>query len=360
MSRRLTTGARRPSTFAILAVASALQPRPNMKFRELRSLLQSIVIAGLPVTTGCLAPDLVAGTTNKPCSSTKYKTLTASEPADPVLQLKIDSCRADADACVPLCGELMTRANLSSSPITCDVTFDGNDVDAEVTYSVYNGGPSCPVDGRRPSGLVNPTRLAARDAAGAWLAQAAWMEAASVYAFLHLAGELQSYGAPRALVKLALAAAKDEVRHTTMVTQLAARYGAVPPHVDVTLPGPRSLEALAIENAAEGCVRETWGAVIALWQAQRSPDPEVRATFAAIAKDEIRHAALAWEVDAWVQPLLDDAGRARVLAAREQAARELFDGGEIEALVAFGLPNAEQAYSLLSRTYNSLWMGGLS
>ncbi|MDQ3335228.1 MAG: hypothetical protein M4D80_08700 [Myxococcota bacterium] len=328
-----------------------------MRFRELRQLLQSIVLAGLPVAAGgCNVLD-----SHEPCSyEEKSRILRASEPADAVLQLKIDSCRLDVDACTQLCGEMMDRANVNEGVQACSVTFDDGGVTAVVQYTVYHDGPNCATEGRRPAGLVLPTEVAAKSAAGAWLAQAAWMEAASVHAFVHLAAELAGHGAPRALVKLALAAAKDEVRHAQMVEHLAKRYGAVPPPVDVTLPAARSLEALAIENAAEGCVRETWGAVIALWQAKVSPDPEVRATFAAIAKDEIRHCALAWEIDAWVQPLLDDAGRARVLAAREAAARALFEGNEVAALVAFGLPNSAQAHGLLSRTYNSLWMGGLS
>lgn len=356
MSRRLTVAARGACAFARLAVARPLQPAPEMQFRQLRLLLQSIVVAGLPVTTGCVDKVL----DDHDCVETKLATLRASEPADPSLQLKIDSCRADADACMPLCRDLMQRAELETSPNACEVTFSDGEVTAHVSYTVYNGGFNCPVDGRRPSGLATPRALSARDAAGAWLAQAAWLEAASVHAFLHLAAELTAHGAPRPLVKLALAAARDEVRHTAMMTQLARRYGAEPPPAEVTLPGARSLEALAIENAAEGCVRETWGAVIALWQAHTAPDPVVRATFAQIAKDELRHAALAWAVDAWLQPLLDDAARARVTAARDDAARALFEGGEAEALVALGLPTAAQARGLLNRTYNSLWMGGLS
>jgi hypothetical protein len=122
------------------------------------------------------------------------------------------------------------------------------------------------------------------------------------------------------------------------------------PAVEVTLPEQRSLEAIAIENAAEGCVRETWGAVIALWQTNTAADPEVRAVFAQIAKDEARHAALAWAVDEWVRPLLDDDARARVDAAREAAAQELFSNPG-EALAALGL---------LARARHSLWTGGLS
>ena len=42
--------------------------------------------------------------------------------------------------------------------------------------------------------------------------------------------------------------------------------------------------------------------MIALWQAQVSPDPVVRETFAQIAKDEIRHAGLAWAIEEWLMP----------------------------------------------------------
>ena len=320
-----------------------------MQFRQFRRILQQIVIP-VAVGSGCVTEII----DDDDCVETKRRLLVASEPAEPALQLKIDRCRADVDTCTELCADVMQRENIGASPDSCEVTFADNNVTMKVSYQVYSGGPNCPVDGRRPSGLASPDHLPARSAAGAWLAQAAWLEAASVYAFLHLANELSAHGAPRALVKLALAAAQDEVRHTAMMTTLARRYGGEPPPVDVNLPGPRSLEELAIENAAEGCVRETWGAVIALWQAHVARDPLVRETFAQIAKDEARHAALAMAVDEWVRPLLDDAARARVDAAREQAARELFEG-EAQQIVALGLPTTDQARALYSRTYHSLW-----
>jgi hypothetical protein len=331
-----------------------------MQFRQLRRILQQIVIAGLPVASGgCLLEALDGG---EQCVETHRKTLHENEPADPATQLKIDSCRADVDACKELCSHAMTRAELESSfPSTCDVRFLDGEVEIKVTYSVHNGGPNCPVEGRRPAGLADPNHVPARSAAGAWLAHAAWLEAASVHAFLHLAQELETHGAPRALVKLAIAAAKDEVRHTTMMTHLAKRFGGELPLVDVELPGMRTLEEIAIENAAEGCVRETWGAVLALWQSNVAQDREVRETFAAIAKDEARHAALAWAVDAWIQPQLDEAARARVAAARESAIDELRDNPRFdEALLALGLPNVEQARGLVARTYHSLWAGGVA
>jgi hypothetical protein len=289
------------------------------------------------------------------------ETLDTRIDVDPPTQLKAESCRVDVDACMPLCAAMLAKANISAgAPSKCDVTFDGDDVTANVAYDTFDAnGFGCPADGRRPVGLVEPRRIPAHDAIGAWFAKAAWLESASIHAFLQLSHELGDHGAPRSLQKLAVAAARDEIRHTALMTALAKKYGAEPPKVEVVLPQGRSLEAIAIENAAEGCVRETWGAVVALWQAQTAIDAEARAAFTTIARDEVRHAALAWAIDRWAMPLLDHAARVRVALAREAAVRALGDEPSRE-LPAIGLPAAEHTRQLLARTYRSLWNGGLS
>ncbi|HEY5924025.1 MAG TPA: hypothetical protein VIV11_20235 [Kofleriaceae bacterium] len=270
------------------------------------------------------------------------------------MQLRIESCRVDADACMELCAMLMTRAELPA-PNACAVTFQGNEVHATASYTEATNASGCGVEGRRPAGLVEPKRIDARDAVGRWLAHAAWLEAASIPAFIYLARELDQHGAPRALSRLALAAARDEVRHARIMRGIAARYGAAVPAVDVALPVPRSLEEMAIENAIEGCVRETWGAVVALWQAHRAHDPELRAIYRGIAADEARHAALGWAIDAWVRTRLDAAAHARIDAARERAVRELFEGHNPEALAVLGLPHGNEAHGLLARTNETVW-----
>ena len=249
----------------------------------------------------------------------------------------------------------MEKAGLFASPIDCDVTFTASSAKVVVMYDEYNGGANCPVDGRRPPGLVTPRGLRATSPAAAWLAQAAWLEAASVHAFVHLANELTGHGAPPRLVRGALVAAADEVRHTTMMTRLAMRFGGYPPAPEVVLPTHRSLADLAVENAAEGCVRETWGAIIALWQARTAHDTVTRATFAAIARDEMRHAALAWAVYRLATPLLDDDARARVAHARAEAVRELANASDPVTIAALGLPNAAEVRGLLTRSAVSLW-----
>ena len=93
--------------------------------------------------------------------------------------------------------------------------------------------------------------------------------------------------------------------------------------VDVAPTAIRSLVEIARENAVEGCVRETAGAVVAARDAGRFEDPRLREIFAAIAVDERRHANLAWAVDDWARPRLTAAERRDVDAARAAAIRAL-------------------------------------
>lgn len=330
-----------------------LQTVPGVQVKRLRRLLQGIVLAGLPVAAACDGSPFSSA-----CVETHHQEFTSNVKTDPPFQLEAESCRVDIDACMQLCVSMLRRAGISSSPDDCDVTFSGDEVTARITYETYGSGPGCPTEGRRPEGLVEPGRIPGNPV-GAWFARAAWLEAASIHAFLHLANELKDHGAPRELQKLAVASARDEIRHTAIMTALARKYGAEPPKVEVVLPAGRSLEAIAIENAAEGCVRETWGAVIALWQAQRAQDAEARAAFTTIARDEVRHAALAWAIDRWATARLDDRAQIRVALAREAAVKALRDE-PFDDIPLLGLPAGEHARQLLGRTCTSLWNGGLS
>jgi len=87
-----------------------------------------------------------------------------------------------------------------------------------------DGDPKCAI-GRRPEGFA-PERSRARSALGAYFAEVAELEAASVFAFERLTRELVAHDAPGAIVASARAAARDEVRHTKVTSELAARFGA--------------------------------------------------------------------------------------------------------------------------------------
>jgi rubrerythrin len=216
---------------------------------------------------------------------------------------------------------------------------------------------TCPVPGRRPDGLRD-ARPDASDAVGHWLARAAHMEAASVFAFESLARELTELGAPAALVDAARRSADDERRHARMMGRLAERAGAAVPAVEVEAPRARTAFAIARENAVEGCVHETWAAMEALAQSERAARPGVAATMGAIADDEMRHASLAWQVAAWLEPRLSEAERAAVREAREGARAALearvargYDRGLGEAL---GLPPPALAARLVASLHAAL------
>jgi hypothetical protein len=135
--------------------------------------------------------------------------------------------------------------------------------------------------------------------------------------------ELRALGAPRALVRAASRAIADERRHARVVAGIARRFGGRPSRVRAPRPRPRSVEAIAIENAVEGCVNETFGAVIATWQARHAIDPGIRSAYERIAIDETRHAQLAHDAAAFFDGLLDAPARQRVARARRDAFAQL-------------------------------------
>jgi hypothetical protein len=113
----------------------------------------------------------------------------------------------------------------------------------------------------------------------------------------------------------------------------------------------------------EGCVRETFGAMVAHWQALHAPDAATRRTFARIARDETRHAALAWSIAKWASQKLDPKSRARLARIRRDAVAALADELSASHLrleppadVArtLGLPTAQQATALLTHVMTGL------
>lgn len=170
--------------------------------------------------------------------------------------------------------------------------------------------------GRRPAGLVSsPT--------GGWFARAAHLEAASIQAFRVLARELALHDAPRTLIAEAERSARDEIRHAAIMTRLARRFGEEATPTRVEARAPRSLFEIARENAIEGCVRETYGAVEAILLAEVETDPEVARAMHAIAIDEARHAELAWSIAAWARPQLSNDDVRALDDAMEEAVADL-------------------------------------
>lgn len=207
--------------------------------------------------------------------------------------------------------------------------------------------------GRRPEGLEERATQAGESAVAAYFAEMAHLEAASVDAFEILEEELRVHGAPSALLRRVRAAAADEVRHARAMASLARRFGASVEAPVVTRGEGRSLEAIAIENAREGCVREAYGALEATFQAEASEDPEIREVMRGIARDETRHAALSLSIASWLRARLSPEARARVDAARAKEIAdltvELGSGPRSEALERVaGRPSPARAVALFA------------
>ena len=183
------------------------------------------------------------------------------------------------------------------------------------------------------------------DTVASRLAHQAYYEGASVVAFERLAGALERAGAPEALVTRARAAATDEARHAVLFADLARRHGVAPMTLESRAATP-SLFELALENATEGCVRETFGAIVTLHQASHAESEEIRAAFVAIAEDEAEHAALSWELKAWFDTQLSPGERLYVQTAHDeavaQARREAKTAPDAPGL-ALGLPDSARA-----------------
>lgn len=241
---------------------------------------------------------------------------------------------------------------------------DASGTVVEVSSSVLKAGtPGC-VIGRRPEGLrKDSASLRAEGCVGRYFAGNARLEAASVMAFRVLQAELRFHHAPASLLRQAHRSARDEVRHTRMTRRLARRYGAVAKSPSVQPQSIRSLEALAIENAQEGCVRETFGALLGRWQARQAADPAVRRAMLRIARDESRHAALSWQVAEWVTGRLSPESRRRVEEAQRQAIENLRSELSIEPEPALrevaGLPSASESLRLLAQLEHRLWTRSL-
>jgi hypothetical protein len=350
-----------------------------MPRHALRSFFERVIVASLPlVVPACGGGGNTGTTTNPPPADMAVSTdpgdMTATPevddlagPTGDLLNFDLESCEIDhpikmvnaspnlpLDAGFTLCvtGEPCTSTCGDGYTICCSP--QASDGGAWLVACKYFCGPS----GRRPAGL----EAAAHSdgcAVGQYFASMAHLEAASVHAFRAMAHELVEHGAPAHLVAAARRAARDEIRHARLTRAMARAHGGTPSPVKVTAPEKRSLEEIATENAIEGCVRETYGALLASWQARAAHDPAVREMMVAIAEDEARHADLAWALDAWTRTQLSADARNRVREARaaavEALAVEVDDAPAAELVSSVGLPDVERARHFFAEAKRELW-----
>lgn len=220
-------------------------------------------------------------------------------------------------------------------------------------WGLFDAPVVAPLEGERAARL--------RDA---WLADAA-MEHASVASFARLSLELVSLGAPPSLVRGAHEAALDEIEHARLAFDLAH---AVDPRSQPMGPGAfafagsagfaTSIEALVASTVRDGCVGESFAALVAAESALLCTEPGARAVLSRIAEDERAHAAFAFRVVAWAigvggaparraaEAAFDEARRAHVPAPEEDAGAS--------ALEAHGRLGARHVARLREATFREI------
>ncbi|MEO7109835.1 MAG: ferritin-like domain-containing protein [Polyangiaceae bacterium] len=216
--------------------------------------------------------------------------------------------------------------------------------------------------GRRPRGLARLQRVTARTPVGRYFAQMAHEESASVHAFHRMKQELLRFGAPASLVLAAARAEQEEIRHAALMRNHARAFGGMGVPARTKKARRRSLEAMAIENVVEGCVNETFGALLMTWQAQHASSESLRAVFSKIANDEIGHAALSHSVAAWADSQLDARAQIRVKRARARAvaklqrSRSAYENAAFDDRLAaqIGWPTPTQRSELVQKMLSSL------
>jgi hypothetical protein len=172
---------------------------------------------------------------------------------------------------------------------------------------------------RRPTTIIVPTAASAQrlprlpripeDAAEAQRLAARWSQAAenehaSVATFARISLELLALGAPADLVMRCQQASMDEVRHAADAYALASAYAGhalgPAPFAEACAPLVPDMVRLARETLLDGCIGESAAALAATEEAAHTEDPAVKAVLTRVARDESRHAELAFRMLAWL------------------------------------------------------------
>jgi hypothetical protein len=238
--------------------------------------------------------------------------------------------------CEVLCDPVTKATGRTAPPFGCWVSTD------DASPGVRVGCASCAV-GRRPADLRDEPAEHG-DPVGIALADMARIEAASVHAFRRLEKVLSELDAPASLRARARSAARDEIRHARIVSRIARARGAKHRRILVDREAVPTTYALALENAVEGCVKETLGVAYLAHQASHAEDPELRTMAASLYEDELAHATLSWDLVAFFDAHLDEAQRATLRAAQTRALEEVVEEASSlhhDVRKAFGIPSGE-------------------
>jgi hypothetical protein len=223
------------------------------------------------------------------------------------------------------------------------------------------------------AGELGPVGLGTLDATARAVLAEHWREVAlaehaSIASFARFSIELMTMGAPPELLRSAQRAAADEVEHARLAFGLASAYGGVavgPGRFDPGPAGPRSDAEIVTAAVLEGCIEETLSAALASAAAAAAvgTDATVASILGKIARDEQRHAALAWAFVRWVadrrpelRPVIDGAFARGLEDVRRRAlagpgADSAFDSA---ALVRYGRLDATSRAAVIERVCDAV------
>lgn len=225
----------------------------------------------------------------------------------------------DAHVFDELCSEFRQYIDISNTSVSCLEHCQMQDNGDRLLSCQYEKGDqgmiqvrcdregACAVPGRWTS-IVGPKPLALAYSIQEEMKRRVKCEAVAVIAFERLAFELKAYQAPTALLAKIQVAIEDEKRHTSTFTStcLAQNWEIKEDitHIEVSHYPVRSLLEIAIENAIEGCVGESFAALENLYQSYFAKNPTIKALHQSIVFDEIAHAELSWQIHDWINQQL--------------------------------------------------------
>lgn len=357
---------------------------------QFKLILRNAVLLAIPlsVQSGCMSSEPVKADDlikiNDPCR--KGETTRKSDTESYSAQIAHIDKPLNAEQCIALCKdtfekyriggtsnlyklEKISASNCKTENLPYTHLVPGPRIDkpstrisCEITYTAIDSPYTCPrpVPGRMPNGLrTDAAEQSAQNSIAEYLANMRAMEAAAVTAFKYLTRELEAYGAPQALIDRAKQAVTEEQRHAEMADLLAAAHQAELVNVAVDDFVLRSLYEIALENAIEGCVNETFAAACGIWQSEHAELPAFKEVIAHITDEEMGHAALSWEIHEWLMPQLSLAQQHQIRESQSLAIDELINNfrqkGDPAQQFAFGLPDEQAAGYIFAQLQNSVW-----
>lgn len=111
--------------------------------------MRRILWIAVAAASGCAVDPIPVGDS---CVDHHEETIEIQTPADPPMELRIESCQLDLDACQAVCDMAMSRHGISETSTSCGIAFEPLSIAVHVAYDTDNGGNGCAVPESGTSG----------------------------------------------------------------------------------------------------------------------------------------------------------------------------------------------------------------